>query len=76
MTGEGVIPSTGRLSIGSGLAAHGARGDFFFPRNERTAVEDIVRCGGGYDVVYADRADDTSEDCEKVLYRNPRPGEV
>lgn len=30
------------------------------------AVKDVVRCGGGTDTVYADKADVLSADCERV----------
>jgi hypothetical protein len=32
----------------------------------RDRIRDAVRCGGGRDVVYADRADRVARDCEVV----------
>jgi Ca2+-binding RTX toxin-like protein len=60
---------------GSRDTLYGSGGnDFFFPRNE-PAVRDMIYCGKGTDVVYADRKD-FLHNCEVVHFRNPRPGEV
>jgi hypothetical protein len=32
---------------------------------------DVVRCGAGRDVVYADRSDSVARDCERVVRRAP-----
>ncbi len=63
--------STGKDLLIDGEASRGPRdvlyggtgNDTFFPRNEPGGL-DVVSCGGGYDVVYADRADVIAGDCE------------
>jgi Tol biopolymer transport system component len=40
----------------------------------RNGVRDDVVCGGGYDVVYAERRDRVRRDCESVRYAPSRPG--
>ena len=35
----------------------------------RDGVQDVVSCGGAFDVVTADRADKAARDCERVVRR-------
>src|SRR5215204_1431630 len=44
----------------------GGGNDVFFPNND-PAGKDIVRCGGGFDRVLADRADVVAPNCEKLF---------
>ena len=44
----------------------GGGNDVFFPNND-PAGKDIVRCGGGFDRVLADRADVVAPACEEVF---------
>jgi len=43
----------------------GGGNDVFFPNND-PAGKDVVRCGGGFDWVFADRKDVVASNCEKV----------
>jgi hypothetical protein len=45
----------------------GQDGNDILIANHVPAVKDIVRCGGGFDRVLADRKDVVAADCEKVL---------
>jgi Ca2+-binding RTX toxin-like protein len=56
------------------VVSGGPGDDVLFPYNE-PAGRDLVDCGAGYDVVYADTADVLDADCEEVRYRKPTPSE-
>lgn len=44
----------------------GGNGNDFFSSEDKFNVRDVVRCGNGRDVVFADNSDSVSADCEEV----------
>jgi Ca2+-binding RTX toxin-like protein len=45
---------------------YGGSGEDIFQPRDVLAVKDKVSCGPGTDTVYADKADDVGDDCERV----------
>lgn len=45
----------------------GNRGDDFLVSRDDRNTKDVVKCGGGFDQVIADRGDTISDDCERVF---------